>query len=270
VGTTPVEDHELAAGKHEVRLVNESLGLSLVVSVTIEGGKGTRIVHTFEISSDPAPGTLSVATTPYTTVLVDGVEIGTTPITGHRLDPGVHCVVLVNEGLGIDDKLEVTIVEGKETSLVKQLASKPSTGTLSVATHPWSRVFVNGVDLGTTPIVKHELEPGSYKVKVVNESLGIDESFTVKVVAGEDTRVTREIGGEGGKKKVSGTLSVVTTPWTAVFVDGKKVGNTPIVKKALPAGKHEVKLVSEDLGLEETVTVKIVAGEHTKIVRDLD
>ena len=46
-----------------------------------------------------------------------------------------------------------------------------------------------------------------------------------------------------------GTLSVNTEPWSVVYVDGARVGNTPLMRHRLPVGRHTVKLVNPGLKL---------------------
>ncbi len=268
VGNTPVMGHTVDAGKHEVTLVNESYSISFSMSVTVKDGEEKKISHSFEIETTKGDGLLNVSTTPWTEVYVDGEFLGNTPIQGHRLEPGKHTIKLVNEGLGISEKLGVTIEDGMDTTISKQLTTKPKTGTLSVTAHPWAKVFVNGVELGSTPIVKHRLEPGKHKVKLVNDKLGITKTFTVKIVKGEDTKLVKNLT-EKGDKGPTGTLSVTTTPWTVVYVDGKKVGSSPLIKHKLKAGAHTVKLVNKDLEIQKVVKVTIKKGEHTQIVKDL-
>ena len=43
-----------------------------------------------------------------------------------------------------------------------------------------------------------------------------------------------------------GILKVNTKPWTKVFVDGKEIGRTPILKYEISAGSHKVTLVCVD------------------------
>lgn len=267
VGDTPVKGHALKSGTHQVELVNEGMELSFSMTVTVKDGKETKISHVFEVESTKGTGTLTVTTSPWAEVYVDGEFLGNTPVLRHGLEPGKHVVKLVNDGMGISETLSVTVEDGMDVTINKKLESKPKTGTLSVSTHPWAKVFVNGVELGTTPITKHRLEPGTYKVKLVNEPLGIEKTLSVKIKKGKHTKVTKDLTAK--PKGAKGTLSVTTTPWTTVYVDGKKVGNTPLVKLGLSPGKHTVKLVNENHGIEETLKVKILKGEDTKIVRNL-
>ncbi len=53
----------------------------------------------------------------------------------------------------------------------------------------------------------------------------------------------------------NGSFTIDSKPWATVYVDGKKLGVTPIFKRTLPAGKHTVKAVSG--GKTRTFTIDI-------------
>jgi Protein kinase domain/PEGA domain len=63
-----------------------------------------------------------------------------------------------------------------------------------------------------------------------------------------------------------GTLSVRVTPWAYVFVDGKRLGQTPVTH-GLPPGPHAVRLVNDALGQDETSTVLIESGRTATVRR---
>jgi hypothetical protein len=58
-------------------------------------------------------------------------------------------------------------------------------GTLKLVVRPWGRVRVDGWDYGLTPLPELELAPGSHRVVVENEDLGLAWSGQVEVVQGE-------------------------------------------------------------------------------------
>ena len=66
-----------------------------------------------------------------------------------------------------------------------------------------------------------------------------------------------EPAGGGG----TGTLRVQTRPWSKVFVDGRLVGNTPLMGVELSAGRHTLTFVNDDFGIRKTVKVDIQAGQ---------
>ena len=64
-----------------------------------------------------------------------------------------------------------------------------------------------------------------------------------------------------------GTLRINSKPWSEVYVDGAKIGNTPQLNIPLAPGSHEVKLVNGEFNLSRSFKVKIAAGKvTTKIV----
>ncbi|HJL18892.1 MAG TPA: PEGA domain-containing protein [Sandaracinaceae bacterium LLY-WYZ-13_1] len=66
-----------------------------------------------------------------------------------------------------------------------------------------------------------------------------------------------------------GTLRVNTTPWSEVYVDGRRIGNTPQMNIRLPAGRHTVTLVNPDFNIRERVQVNIAPGGTETLIRRL-
>jgi tRNA A-37 threonylcarbamoyl transferase component Bud32 len=62
-----------------------------------------------------------------------------------------------------------------------------------------------------------------------------------------------------------GRLNVVVIPWARVKIDGKEVGQTPILGHLLGAGTHSVELHNSELGKRERRQVVIVPGKLEKI-----
>ncbi|MCK6552218.1 PEGA domain-containing protein, partial [Myxococcota bacterium] len=63
-----------------------------------------------------------------------------------------------------------------------------------------------------------------------------------------------------------GYVTIGAQPYALVRIDGQEVGVTPIMRKKLPAGPHEIQLVSPDTGevrLKKSVT--LADGEHQRI-----
>jgi hypothetical protein len=58
-----------------------------------------------------------------------------------------------------------------------------------------------------------------------------------------------------------GTLRINSRPWSRVSIDGKVIGNTPLMAIPLRAGKHTVQLTNPEFRIHKTVTVEIKAGE---------
>jgi serine/threonine-protein kinase len=65
-------------------------------------------------------------------------------------------------------------------------------------------------------------------------------------------------------KRRPGFVSIYAQPWAYVTVDGKKMGETPVMKLELPAGLHRVRLDHPQKRSYETA-VSVTAGE-TKMI----
>jgi hypothetical protein len=61
----------------------------------------------------------------------------------------------------------------------------------------------------------------------------------------------------------SGTLRINSLPWSQVHIDGQLVGHTPQMNLLLPAGKHRVTLVNNEMQLSKSLTVQIKPGNIT-------
>jgi eukaryotic-like serine/threonine-protein kinase len=63
-----------------------------------------------------------------------------------------------------------------------------------------------------------------------------------------------------------GTLSVFPDgPFATVFLDGKKIGDTPILQRKVAAGKHNVRFENEKLGKKREISVVIEAKKDLLI-----
>ncbi len=82
-------------------------------------------------------------------------------------------------------------------------------------------------------------------------------------------RVAMEHASPTPSKTGRGYLSVNTRPWTKVYVDGRFIMNTPLMRYELPAGPHRLTLINEDRNIRETVDVRIEAGQDSRVIRDL-
>jgi len=67
----------------------------------------------------------------------------------------------------------------------------------------------------------------------------------------------------------TGYLSVNTNPWSTVAVDGKPVGNTPLVNYRLSAGYHTVVMENRDLGKRRKKGINVRSGEHVRLMESL-
>ena len=66
---------------------------------------------------------------------------------------------------------------------------------------------------------------------------------------------------DGAKKGGKATISISVRPFAIVYVDNKKIGQTPVRDYALSSGSHTILLVNDAKGKREKITVKASSGE---------
>lgn len=141
------------------------------------------------------PGWLSVNTHPWTRVSVDDEDLGSTPLFRARLGAGVHRLRLWNEEAGVDELRELEVESRRTTKLHLFLGWQEArddlvaltdtgvvppdeecaeddvaTGFLSIHTHPWARVFIDGRAAGSTPLFRHPVKPGGHSLRLEREN----------------------------------------------------------------------------------------------------
>ncbi|ATB30226.1 serine/threonine protein kinase [Melittangium boletus] len=71
------------------------------------------------------------------------------------------------------------------------------------------------------------------------------------------------------KYVLKGTLELRIRPYATVFVDGRRLGDTPMAPQELPVGRHVVKLVNTDLSKTLTREVDIKVGQTFQLKENL-
>ncbi len=66
-----------------------------------------------------------------------------------------------------------------------------------------------------------------------------------------------------------GKLRLVTTPWSNVFYNGKKLGQTPLIDVELPSGPVKLRVVNKEAGIDRVIVVNIKPAERTTYRRSL-
>jgi hypothetical protein len=95
---------------------------------------------------------------------------------------------------------------------------------------------------------------------VVNEAVGYRITRSLQVTAGKVTAVKLEMP--------QGTISVNAQPWAEVWVDGERVGETPIGNLSVPIGSHSVLFRHPELG-EQHHTALVTMKGPTRLSVDM-
>ena len=167
----------------------------------------------------------------------------------------------------------------------------PQLGTLVVETEPpGADVTVDGKSVGPSPVTLPEKKLGKYDIgasmpgyKPMGTKLSLSE-------AGGQAKVLLPLQPEEKPQQAQaqppvqqppkprppppppvqmGKLSLSTQPWTKASLNGKALGDTPLIDLPLPAGKFLIKLVNEEKNVNTSVEVEIKGGQTTKKVMQL-
>jgi serine/threonine protein kinase len=253
-GMTPVT-LTLSAGQHVVEL--RGAGEPRTIPVTITAG--TQATQYIELPKTPAKtGQLQIRTEPSgARVTVDGIPRGTSPITVIELAPGEHAVVLESD-LG-SVKESVMVESGVTASLVVPMsaaananASAPVSGWISVSAPLDVQVFEGGRLIGNNLTDRIMVPAGRHDIEVVNEAVGYRQTRSLQVTAGKVAAVKLEMP--------QGTISVNAQPWAEVWIDGERVGETPIGNLSVAIGTHSVLFRHPELGEQHHTALVTMKG----------
>ena len=175
-------------------------------------------------------------------VSVDGTPRGTSPVTVAELTPGEHAVMLEGEHGSV--KQIVTIEAGATASLMVPLGATADSalvsGWIAVFAPADVQIFENKRLIGTSQSDRLMVSTGRHDVEIVNETLGYRAARTVQVSAGKVTPIKIDFP--------KGTIALNAVPWAEVWVDGDKVGDTPIGNLSIALGSHEIVFRHPELG----------------------
>ena len=255
-GVTPLT-LSLPIGPHSVQLNRANVAKSISVNVKA----GVESTHYVDLEAQPAVefGQLLVTSDPPgARVSVDGQSHGVTPVSIADVSAGQHAVLLKNEA-GQVQRI-VTIERGQTASLVVSMSPQAAFGWVTISTPVVMQVLEDDHKLGTTETDRIMLSAGRHTLKIFNTRLGFQTSRLVQVPAGGAATVKIDIP--------NGAVNLNALPWAEAFIDGRRVGETPIANIKLPIGEHEVVFRHPQLG-ERRQTFVVTAGEPARVALDL-
>lgn len=158
----------------------------------------------------------------------------------------------------------------------------PTPGTLTVDTSPWTMVSVDGVPIGTTPLYRVELPAGPHTLTFENEARGIAVLEDIVIEEGrhhklklllapdnKETLLAARAGHAGDLLCVdddeAAFLTIQTTPWSRVWIDGRLVGVTPLFQQKVRAGARALRFKGP-AGQVLSIPVLVGPGEVMKVV----
>jgi hypothetical protein len=257
-GITPLT-LSLKSGTHNVEL--RGTGEPRTVPVTVTAG--TTVSQYIELPKAAAAfGQLQVKTEPAgAQVTVDGIPRGKSPVLIEALAAGEHAVALDADGANV--KQTVAIEAGVTASLVVPLGAVDAaavSGWVSVAAPVELQLYENRKLLGTSQSDRVMIAAGKHQIELVNETVGYRTTRSVQVTPGKVSPIRLDWP--------KGSIAINALPWAEVWIDGEKIGETPIGNLSLSVGPHEILFRHPELG-EQRYASTVTLNAPTRVSVDL-
>lgn len=217
--------------------------------------KASSVEKTVEAPPPPPPTTGAIevlSNTPGSKVLIDGKLRGETPLTVDGLKPGRHTVVVRAPNGNVRRTVKVAV--GETTRLDLAVFS----GWVVVNAPIELQVLENGKPIGTAgegPIV---LTAGHHTIEVENKTLDYRSSHEVDIQPGEEQRL---------ELNPKGLANFNAVPWAEVWLDGAKIGDTPLGNVPVPLGTREFVFKHPEFG-ERKVSLTVTGGAPLQVSVD--
>jgi hypothetical protein len=140
------------------------------------------------------------------------------------------------------------------------------TAQLKVSAVPESSlVSVDGVvEDAPAPLTLDELKPGNYQVHVSAKDFEA-QTHIVELADGESRvlavslrpEISEEEPTPSPRDSPEGPLSIRSQPPVWVYVDGERVGKTPLADHGVSVGSHAVVLRNDELGILREITIEV-------------
>jgi PEGA domain len=261
-GQTPLTVN-LLPGSYDVQVGLDGQRRDLNVAM-VAGGS---VVHQLELAFVTTPpavtltGSLHIQTDPARmSVHVDGVERGLSPLTIGALSAGDHQVVIRGERGTVRRSVKINPQETVSLVISPMESTVVLPGWLVVSSPVSLQLLEDGRVIGTTDTDKLMLPAGEHDIEFVNEGLGYRSVRKLTVAPGRVTTTGIELP--------SGVLNVNAQPWAEVWVDGERVGETPLANISRRIGSHEIVLRHPQFG-ERRETVVVTLNQPTRLGVDM-
>lgn len=257
-GMTPAQ-LSVPAGAHILEL--RGRGVPRVIPLTVAAG--AQLSQFVEFANTPVTGQLAIQSEPVgAKVLVDGTPRGVAPLTVSDLAAGSHEVVLESDAGSVRHVVDVQ--PGATASLVAPMgavaAGGPVSGWIAIKAPFTLEIHEQGRLLGTTDTDRIMLASGRHDLELVNDTLGFRSSRTVQVPPGKVAIIAVDLP--------RGVVNLNASPWAEVWIDGQRVGETPIGNLSVAIGPHEVVFRNPQLG-EKRHAISVTLGAPIRLSVDM-
>jgi hypothetical protein len=133
-------------------------------------------------------------------------------------------------------------------------------GWLTVKSPFTLEIREEGRVIGTTDAERVMMAAGRHQVQLVNETLGYTATRVVQVQPGKVANISVDLP--------NGVVNLNAAPWAEVWIDGRRVGETPIGNLSVSIGPHEVIFRHPQFG-EKRHAISVTLGEPVRLSVDM-
>ncbi len=216
--------------------------------------------------------TLDFTSTPASAaILVDGVEVGKTPLQYKVTAKDAHSIRVQLDGYQTWSKDEAVFDADKNYPFVIDLKVAKNVGTVSIMSNPSrAKVFLGEMEIGTTPIDSQNVEAGEYELRLVKSGY---QTYTEKIVV--DPRGLTPITATMKRSKSSGSgrtpaaaanavLILKAVPSGSISIDGrvKQSTSNATLRTRAAAGNRKILFRHPEYGAKEVTLNAKTSGEN--------
>ncbi len=251
-----IEKPDLSVAEAVAELVNN---LRVSVELPASGGRAVRIVEKelgqksddWLVESETGMVVAFQSDPEGAAVLVDGKMVCTTTPCSRTLAAGSHKIEMQKESWSPESK--IVDVDADTRAFSWKLTQ--DFGWITVRSVPSGLpVTLDKKPLGITPLHRHQVASGPHRVMVASADC-YDKGKQVVVEPGEHEEIDLTLEQREGGLAVKAQDQQGNDLIAEVWVDGEKIGATPFGGK-LAVGKHDVRVVVDDLAWEDTVEIR--------------
>jgi serine/threonine-protein kinase len=287
---TPATLRELPLAHYAVQVSSEGFVAQTREIDLTEAAPQASVQVTLERPSAASFGVANVASTPTgAQILVDGADTSqVTPFRVQNLEPGVEHTIAVSLDGWVSQSRTVVLRAGQLEDLTFSLERTPlgpDEALLVLTTDPPdSRVQLDSTWYETGSPFEIRTSARAHRLRVTHDGRRMHEQ-ELRLTGGQQTELRVDLerersstggGGGGGSTTTTGgggppapsgpgAVTIAATPWCNVSIDGRAVGETPVVNHSLPSGRHTITCANPELNVTRTRTVEISPGETARV-----
>jgi len=231
-GTTPETINDIECGDHVVKLIMDGYG-DWSENVEVIPNKMSSMTAVLQEMA----GSVSIMSKPSKAmILIDGNEVGTTPMNVGDLSHGTHIVNISMDGYNAwSQSVEINAKQKAELSAVLQEA----TGLVTIKSIPSDAlIFIDGKKVGNAPDKISDIKTGTHLVEVKMDGY---ENWRENIeIADKEYNLTATL------QEKTGSIEIKSDPSNAtILINGNKTGLTPETLKNIKPGIHQVEVIAD-------------------------